>query len=123
MLAESNLIVEYEVEEGRVKGENESQRDRCDDLDHEEEKHTREAPRPRVMRWNTSEVSRFCLIQYGPRESAPGHFLIPSLPRQMQEALAEGCQPAMMGAALCQGGARREIPSVFSWRWGREVRH
>ena len=42
---------------------------------------------------------------------------------QTQEASAEGCQPAMMAAAPCQGGARRGMASVFSWRWGREVRH
>ncbi len=49
MLAERNLILEYEVGEGGVKGEIESQRDQCNDLDHEEEKHTREVPRPRAM--------------------------------------------------------------------------
>mmetsp|Transcript_49609 Transcript_49609/g.105421 ORF Transcript_49609/g.105421 Transcript_49609/m.105421 type:complete len:120 (+) Transcript_49609:700-1059(+) len=105
MLAESNLIVEYEVGEGGVEGENESRRDRCDDLDHEEEKHTREAPRPRAMRWNTSEASRFFPRRYGPRESAPEHFLLPSSPGRTQEAAAEGCQPAMMNAAAVSGSS------------------
>jgi len=85
MLTESHLIVEYEDGEGMTEEENDSHQlkrrgelsadeaQKCD-----EEKHMREALRPKAMRWNISEASHIYLRRYRLRDSAMELFFIPS---------------------------------------------
>ena len=73
-------IVEYEDGEGSVEGEHETQRGdiSTDAQDCDEEKHMREALRPKAMRWSISEASHIYLRRYRLRDSALEMFFIPS---------------------------------------------
>lgn len=85
MLTESHLIIEYEGGEGAVEGESEprhmkNSQDVSADAaqNRDEEKHMREALRPKAMRWNISEASHIYLRRYRLRDSALELFFIPS---------------------------------------------
>lgn len=83
MLTESHLIVEYEDEEEEGEKTSPYQKNRDElSLDEaqkrDEEKHMKQALRPKAMRWNISEASHIYLRRYRLRDSALELFFIPS---------------------------------------------